>query len=125
MYIFLGGIIPLAIITFYGPDLFSFIFGSQWEISGEIASLIIFWLFFTIVAVPSDALIPVLNLQKFFVVFQALLFVSRILLMFIIFETFETAIPVIFGLAIHGSLFNIFLASYVLFRARKIESISL
>lgn len=122
VYIFLAGIFPTLIITFYGPSLFSFVLGVKWRMSGEIASLIISWLFITLVAAPSNAVVPVLNLQRFYIGFQTVLVVSRILVMLYLFNSLETIKAVITGLAIHGVVFNILLVSCVIIKARKIEA---
>jgi O-antigen/teichoic acid export membrane protein len=44
--LFLIGVLPFTIIFLWGPEIFSFIFSSQWEFSGRIAAYLSPWLLF-------------------------------------------------------------------------------
>jgi O-antigen/teichoic acid export membrane protein len=62
---------PAAVIVLFGPPLFGLVFGEAWVRAGEYSQwLVIGWLT-TFVNVPSVMLIPVLNLQKLALGFDA------------------------------------------------------
>lgn len=46
------GILPYMIIIFWGPELFSFVFSSEWEESGKIAAYLSPWMFLVFVGSP-------------------------------------------------------------------------
>lgn len=65
------GIIPLLVVWTIGPWLFSFIFGSEWRSSGELARWVAVISYALLVARPSVAAIPALNLQKRLLLLEA------------------------------------------------------
>ncbi|MCH7731304.1 MAG: oligosaccharide flippase family protein [Candidatus Marinimicrobia bacterium] len=121
LLLFTIGIIPTGLIIGFGPKIFSFILGSQWELSGTIASIIIIWLFFTIVATPSMAIVPVVNLQQYYLILQTILCITRIVVLFGTYTLYGELKSVLYGLMLHGSLFNIFNVIYVMKKTHQIE----
>ncbi|MBT3759518.1 MAG: oligosaccharide flippase family protein [Candidatus Marinimicrobia bacterium] len=122
-YILILGIIPLIVIIVFGPSIFSFVLGPTWETSGIIASFIITWLFVSIVNTPSIALIPVLKIQRYFIIFQAILFVTRIAILLWTNEHFGSERAVLLGLVAHGCIFNIFNMIYVFSKTFQSDNI--
>lgn len=62
-------LIPLFLIGLYGSDLFIFVFGKEWQQSGEMATLMIPWLMLNFITSPISHLPIILNKQKpFFLV---------------------------------------------------------
>ncbi len=59
-------IIPFIIIGYFGPELFSFIFGERWEQSGLMAAIMIPWLMLNFIASPLSFLPILLGKQKAF-----------------------------------------------------------
>ena len=41
----LSAIIPFAVVYFYGPELFGFVFGEEWTEAGVLGSIMTIWLF--------------------------------------------------------------------------------
>lgn len=121
LLLFTIGIIPTGLIIRFGPKIFSFILGLQWELSGTIASIIIIWLFFTIVATPSMAIVPVVNLQQYYLILQTILCITRIVVLFGTYTLYGELKSVLYGLMLHGSLFNIFNVIYVMKKTHQIE----
>lgn len=66
-----GTAIFLPIIIF-GPWIFSFIFGSEWEEAGKFARWISLWIIFSLVSRPVISVIPVASLQKTFLYIEAI-----------------------------------------------------
>jgi lipopolysaccharide exporter len=50
--LFILGIIPYMILMLWGPEIFSFIFSSEWESSGKIAGYLCPWMFLVFVGSP-------------------------------------------------------------------------
>lgn len=59
--LFLLGIIPFAVVSFWGEDIFSFVFGVEWEYSGRIAAWLSPWLLFVFAASPVSSVFLVKN----------------------------------------------------------------
>lgn len=58
------GTIPLGVLIFYGPYLFSGVFGVQWATAGEYSRWLAVFYFFNFINRPCVAAIPALKLQK-------------------------------------------------------------
>lgn len=69
---------PLLLLLIGGPHLFSLIFGSEWEQAGKFAQWMAPWLYLVFITSPLSHLFSVLEKQKEGLVFQTLLFVTRI-----------------------------------------------
>lgn len=57
-------------IIFFGPWLFGFVFGAEWEQSGEFGRWISIWMIVSLAARPAISIIPVLGLQKSFLMLE-------------------------------------------------------
>jgi O-antigen/teichoic acid export membrane protein len=72
-------IIPVFLVfSFFSPTIFSFFFGEEWLISGEIARWISAWLAFVFILSPFMVLFEVLEHQKIGVLFQFIMVILRI-----------------------------------------------
>jgi O-antigen/teichoic acid export membrane protein len=47
-----AGVIPFLVLFFWGPTLFTFVFGPQWSEAGEMATILSFVIWFQLVSVP-------------------------------------------------------------------------
>ena len=61
-------IIPFTLIFFYGGDLFSFIFGEEWEQSGKLSEIMAPWLMLNFILSPLSTIPLVFNKQHSFFV---------------------------------------------------------
>lgn len=57
--------VPLAVLVIWGPELFSWVFGAEWERAGLYAGYMSFWFAFNLSNRPSVAAIPILGMDKF------------------------------------------------------------
>jgi O-antigen/teichoic acid export membrane protein len=62
--LFLLGFPVFGLVFIYTPQLFSFIFGDKWLMAGEIAQILLPWLFLNFLATPVSCLTVVMNKQK-------------------------------------------------------------
>jgi O-antigen/teichoic acid export membrane protein len=58
------GLFPLLIIVFWGPELFTLIFGENWYQAGVYSQWLSLWTFFVLINAPSLKMIIVLKKQK-------------------------------------------------------------
>jgi O-antigen/teichoic acid export membrane protein len=63
--LFLVGLIPFALLGFWGEELFELIFGTAWKYAGQIASILAISLFLNFIVSPISTLCMVLSKQKF------------------------------------------------------------
>lgn len=64
---------PLLTISGYFPQLFSFVFGAEWQVSGDFASWISLWIVGMLVNIPSVRVLPVIGKQSLHLVFNVVL----------------------------------------------------
>lgn len=70
---------PYLLLMLIGPDLFSFVFGAQWQPAGVFVQLLAPWLFFVFIGSPISSLIFVLELQETNLLFNIVLIISRVI----------------------------------------------
>src|SRR5699024_12639071 len=66
------GIIPFSLVILFGPFLFTLVFGSEWTTAGEYARWIALFSFSTFINKPAVKSMPVLNAQRFHLLFTIL-----------------------------------------------------
>lgn len=66
LQLFLISIIPFSIVFFFGEDLFLWVFGAEWGLSGRISQLLAPWLMINFVASPISTIPMVVEKQKAF-----------------------------------------------------------
>lgn len=66
LQLFLIAIIPFSVVFFFGEDLFLWVFGDQWGLSGRISELLAPWLMINFVASPISTIPMVVEKQKAF-----------------------------------------------------------
>lgn len=62
--LFLIGLPLFGMLFIFTPDIFAFVFGDDYRVSGEIAQIIIPWIFLNFIAAPASCLTVVMNRQK-------------------------------------------------------------
>ena len=72
------GMFPMFILMIMGADLFSFVLGSQWSVSGQYAAILAPWLLFVFIASPLTTIFAVLEKQTLDLTFNILILVSRV-----------------------------------------------
>lgn len=73
-------VVPTAILFYFGEDLFAFVFGEAWRISGTFASVLSLWILFVFICSPISKILTINEKQKEIFLFQSLVFSSRLLL---------------------------------------------
>ncbi len=115
------GTLPFLLIVFFGPDLFSLVFGATWERAGLYARWLALWSLVGLMNRPTVALVPVLGLQRMFLAYEIVMVSARV-----------AAIPVglwlgddvtaVAAYALVGMVFNTGLILYVTLLVRRTRS---
>ena len=101
--------LPLFLaIALISPFAFGFVFGAEWRAAGGTASWLCIWIFAGFISTPALGVIPVVALQKHYLIFEGSLAVLAVLLLVIAgqhleFQTTVAAFSVLNGLA-YGAL---------------------
>lgn len=60
------------VIYFFASSLFSFVFGENWKLAGQVASVLSPWLFFNFISSPLSSIFVILNKQEVMLMFSIL-----------------------------------------------------
>ncbi|MCF6138818.1 oligosaccharide flippase family protein [Pseudalkalibacillus berkeleyi] len=113
------GIIPFGIVVAYGPQLFGFVFGTEWVVAGEYARWLALWLFFMFINLPSSVAIPVMNLQGRFLLFEIISMILNILGLAIGFYLFDNDVLAIALYSLTGVIAYLYLSIWVINSSRN------
>src|SRR5699024_2347484 len=115
----LVGLIPYGIIVLFGPFLFSFVFGSEWLVAGEYARWIALWSYSAFLNRPSVRSLPVLNAQRFHLIYTIFWTIIKLILLTIGYLVFNSDIIAIALFCLSGVVSNIILITYTNRLCRK------
>lgn len=102
----LAGLPIFGVAAMVSPSLFRLVFGAEWEMAGEYARWLSLWLFFAFINRPSVAALPVLKLQGFFLGFEVVSFITRIVALYIGANVFESELATIICFSIASATIN-------------------
>lgn len=115
------GIIPFGLVFLWGPILFELVFGSEWGQAGEYARWLSLWLFFGFTNRPIVSAIPVLNLQGYFLIYEIISVIIRVLALSSAFFLYQSDLVAIAIFSITGAVLNIILITFTLHKSKKHE----
>lgn len=113
------GFIPFALVTAFGPWLFSFVFGAEWITAGEYARWLAMWLFCGFLNKPSVATIPAIGEQHWLFYYELFSTSTKIIALIIGFYYFRSDIVAIALFCIVGIIAYIYLILRTLFKAKR------
>lgn len=107
------GLIPYGIIMIFGSQLFSFVFGSQWQVAGRYAAWLSLWSYVGFTNIPAVAVIPVFKLQKQNMWYETIMISTRIaaLLSGVV---LQSALISVIAFSVSGAVLNGLLIVWVL-----------
>lgn len=114
------GIIPFGIIILFGPILFEFVFGEDWNMAGQYARWIALWSYGTFINKPSIRSMPVLSAQRFHLIFTSLRLVISSAALLIGFLTFKDDIIAVALFGFSGLILNMILIIITLKISKRI-----
>lgn len=100
------GIIPYGVVFLFGPLLFSFVFGEEWRVAGEYARWLSAWSYFGFMNRPSVAALAVLNMQRFFLVYEIVSLILRAASLYIGFAILNNDLQAVILFSISGVILN-------------------
>ena len=77
-YLVLFSLIPFSVVYFFGTELFTFVFGNQWVISGKLSEIMAPWLLLNFIVTPLSTIPLVFNKQKSFFLISLLTSVLQV-----------------------------------------------
>ncbi|GLX77581.1 polysaccharide biosynthesis protein [Thalassotalea insulae] len=110
---------PLLLFIITGPQLFAFVFGENWQQSGEFSQWLTIWFYFNFINRACVAAIPVLKLEAFLLGNSILNFLLSILGFFLGNFLFSEEIYAIALYSLLGIIPQVFLIIYVFISALK------
>lgn len=123
-YLILIAIIPFGLVVIVGPWLFSLVFGQEWVVAGQYARWVAIWLFFAFINRPSVQLLPILNAQRFQLIYTISNLIFKTIALFIGFYFYQSDIVAIALFSIVGGLTNIIMITIVFYKTYKFDQFS-
>lgn len=77
--LFFAGVLPYSILTVFGPEIFVFVFGSQWKLAGQMGQYMCFFLLLRMAIFPLAGLFRVAEKERIAFQNQVVMSVLRIL----------------------------------------------
>lgn len=113
------GFVPFLFVIIWGDQIFGFVFGEEWKTAGEYARWLAVSMFFMFINVPSVVAIPVVGLEKYFLIYEISSIALRLLALFAGGYYLENDRSAIALYALAAALLNVAL---IIFVATKIKS---
>lgn len=107
-----AGALPLVAILMFGPQIFAFVFGPEWDIAGQYARWLVIWWFCGLINLPSVAAIPIAGLQRAFFIYEVCFAISRLIA--VAAGSLAGPIGAVAAFSLVGALFNLSLVGYVI-----------
>ena len=111
------GLIPFAILGFWGQQLFTVFFGAEWAFSGYLAQFISPWLYFVMLGSPLSAILIVKEKQNVSMWYNIFLLIARIASLLVGGLILKDVVSTVILYSLSGVVFFAFLTIYSLFLA--------
>lgn len=115
------GLIPFGVVIIYGPWLFEFVFGAGWDVAGEYARWIALTSFVVFINKPAVRSLPVLNAQRFHLIYTITLVIIRTLGLMTGFYIFNSDIIAIALFGVSSVIMNIALLLITIIISKKFQ----
>jgi O-antigen/teichoic acid export membrane protein len=116
------GFLPFTAIVFFGPLIFSLIFGSSWTGAGEYTRWLSILLFFGFINRPSVVAIPVIGEQSWLLYYELFSTTTKLIALGIGFYFFKNDQIAIALFSISGVIAYIYLISSTILKVKKFEN---
>lgn len=115
------GLLPFAAVIAFGPWLFGLVFGADWVHAGEYARWLSLWLYFMFLNRPAIMALPVLQAQRFHLIFTVFTITVRALVLMIGYYLFNSDLVAVALFGISGALLNVALVAIVVLLAHRYD----
>lgn len=112
--IFLIVCIPFSIVLMFGPWLFKLIFGAEWGDAGVFAQWMTVWLVVSVAARPTIAIIPVMKMQRFFLLYEVCFTIIKVGALVVGGVYFESSVAAVAAYSLVSAMFYVLLFLIVL-----------
>jgi len=119
------GIVPFGLLIAFGPLLFELVFGAEWVTAGDYAQWLTLWLFVGFINVPSNNALPILSLLPFFLVYEILSILLRLVALVLGFYVFSNDTLAIALFSVSGMILNLALIFVAITKARHIDNLTM
>jgi len=99
-------VFPMLVMFLWAPQIFTWVFGSQWHTAGEFARWLMLWLMFIFCNLPSVLFARIIRIQGKMLLFEIVLLTSRALAL-IIGGTYMPALKTVMLYSLVGVIMNI------------------
>lgn len=118
-------LVPVVVIFIFGPDIFKFLFGPKWYVAGELARWMFLWIGMGFCNSPSQSVLIILKKQKFFLLYEIVLTISRFIVLLITLTSDMILLNAIKFYSLTGLLlnFSLIMMSYYFLNKKRNENI--
>jgi O-antigen/teichoic acid export membrane protein len=116
----LSGALVFVVAIIVGPSLFTFVFGSEWQMAGVYAQWLSILFFFQFINRPAVSSIPALRLQKGLMIYEVFSTGTKIFALYVGYIVFKSEIITIALFSGFGGVAYMSLILWVIFRSGKI-----
>lgn len=116
----LVGIVPYGAVSLFGPWLFELVFGKEWLVAGEYARWLALWLYFGFINGPSVSAIPVLGMQRFFLIYELISLVLRAGSLYLGFSILNSDVQAVILFSASGVILNCTLIFITLLKGKRL-----
>lgn len=124
IFIAVASLIPFVLIFIFGPWIFKFILGSEWEVSGECARWLSIFYYVNLIKKPSFVSAPILNLQKDLLINEFASTIIQLLVLFACIFLLKNLMVGIFLFSSVGTIFYIFFIFKTMTKAKHVKNIN-
>jgi len=119
--------VPSLILIVWSPQIFSWVFSSQWYTAGEFVQSLVFWMMFVFCNVPAVLFARVVRIQRFVFFYNLLLLAMRVLAL-VLGGLYLSSLHTIMLFALVGAGMNVFLilrVGYILMKKEGQDNLDL
>jgi lipopolysaccharide exporter len=106
--LFAMALLPTTVILIWGPQLFTWVFGSQWHVAGELSRSLMIWMAVVFCNLPAVLFARIIRIQRFVFFYELFLLVARTVAL-VLGGLFLTASQTVMAYALVGAAMNAFL----------------
>jgi O-antigen/teichoic acid export membrane protein len=110
--LFAMALVPSLVLFIWAPQLFTWIFGSQWHTAGEFARFLVLWMLFVFCNLPAVLFARIIRIQRTILVYDLVLLAGRVLAL-VLGGLFLSAFQTIMMFSLVGAAMNLFLIMLV------------
>src|SRR5690606_18606068 len=107
------------LVIIFGPWIFGLVFGAEWNIAGEFARWMSLWLFFMFINRPVVVAIPILGLQKGFLIYEIITTFLKIIALVSGVYLYDSPLIAVAMFSIMGVISYIYLILWVILKAKR------